>query len=427
MGTAGRDPSPTVASPLTGSWRFLGGLLCSALGALTFLPPSASSGWLASAAVRLAGEFGYLFTVPAILTFLPGWRRTAAGKFGVLLSIAAIFLLARPTFSAMETSEALPDIFSDRFGTETRVRHRFAEPARTVPFLATELLRPVTSWPVRYERISLTQSDGNELTLHVFHPPYLHGRIPALIVLHGESWAGGVSRELGALDAYLAARDYLVVAISGRLAARRSFQSARADVLATLDYLKTHASELGVDPNRLAIMGRAVAGQLALLVAYTATDPSLRGVIALYPPTDLGRWYANSGDAVSPHTRTVLKDYLGGPPEHAPQAYEAASPIKFVQRGTPPTLLVHGMRDGLIPSEQSERLATRLEEAGVKHLFVKLPWASHVCDQNFAGPCGQITTYAVERFLDAVMRRPSATAELTGWQSKSAGSSGRVR
>ena len=385
--------------------------MCSAVGALTFLPPSASSTWLTSAAVRLATEFGYCFTVPAILTFLPGWRRNLAGHVGALLSVAAMLLLVRPTFSAIETSEALPDLFSARFGTEIRARDRFADQVRAVPFLVSELVKPVASQPVRYEQVSLTHPDGDELTLDIYHPSYLHDRIPALIVLHGESWAGGIGRELVALNGYLAARDYVVVAMSSRLAARRSFPSARADVLMTLDHVKAHASELGLDPARLAILGRAVAGQLALLVAYTATDPSIRGAIALYAPTDLGHWYASAGEAVSPNTRAILRDYLGGPLEQATEAYEAASPITFVQRGTPPTLLVHGMRDGLIPSEHSERLARRLEEVGAKHLFVRLPWASHVCDQNFSGPCGQITTYAVERFLDAVMRQPSASAK----------------
>ena len=71
------------------------------------------------------------------------------------------------------------------------------------------------------------------------------------------------------------------------------------------------------------------------------------------------------------------------------------------------------MRDQLIPSEQSERLADRLEEVGVKHLLIRLPWATHFCDHHFTGPCGQITTYAVERFLDGVMRKSSRSAQLT--------------
>ena len=93
---------------------------------------------------------------------------------------------------------------------------------------------------------------------------------------------------------------------------------------------------------------------------------------------------------------------MGGSPARVEQAYFDASPINFVSAGSPPTLLIHGLRDELVPPDQSARLDDRLQKAGVKHLLVSLPWATHGCDRSFAGPCGQLTTYAVERFLDAV-------------------------
>ena len=46
----------------------------------------------------------------------------------------------------------------------------------------------------------------------------------------------------------------------------------------------------------------------------------------------------------------------------------------------------------------------RLLEAGVPHALVRLPWATHACDYLFRGPCGQVSTFAVEWFLDAVLR-----------------------
>ncbi len=54
---------------------------------------------------------------------------------------------------------------------------------------------------------------------------------------------------------------------------------------------------------------------------------------------------------------------------------------------------------------QSERLREQLAEAGVSHLLLRLPWGTHGCDVKFSGPCGQISTYAIERFLAAVVRR----------------------
>ena len=67
-------------------------------------------------------------------------------------------------------------------------------------------------------------------------------------------------------------------------------------------------------------------------------------------------------------------------------------------------LLIHGGRDNLVSPVQSERLAARLAAAGCRYFFLRLPWAMHGCDVNFSGPSGQISTYAVERFLAAVFR-----------------------
>ena len=73
----------------------------------------------------------------------------------------------------------------------------------------------------------------------------------------------------------------------------------------------------------------------------------------------------------------------------------------------PPTLLIHGLHDAHVSPEESERLEAKLSQAHVKSLFLRLPWATHACDWSFSGPCGQITTYAVERFLERVMYTPA--------------------
>ncbi len=62
------------------------------------------------------------------------------------------------------------------------------------------------------------------------------------------------------------------------------------------------------------------------------------------------------------------------------------------------------MHDGHVSPEEAVRLETKLQTAGVKNLFLRLPWATHGCDWSFNGPCGQITTYAVEGFLERVTR-----------------------
>ena len=60
--------------------------------------------------------------------------------------------------------------------------------------------------------------------------------------------------------------------------------------------------------------------------------------------------------------------------------------------------------DELVFVKQSERLDARLAAARRPHFFLQLPWATHGCDYNFNGPCGQLSTYAIERFLAVVMQ-----------------------
>jgi acetyl esterase/lipase len=297
----------------------------------------------------------------------------------------------------------LPGAFDASFGTERRQRTDFAEPRRTEPLVLTELLRPVQSPPVRFETVEIKALDGAMLALDVYRPGYVHGPLPALIVIHGGLWAPGSNAEFLALNAYLAARDYVVVALNYRQAPQSRFPAGRDDVLASVAYVKVHAERLGIDPDRLAMLGRSSGGELALLAAYTAGDPSIRGAISLYGHTDLRFEYDHPAPRTLLDTRGLLERYLGGSPTGSADAYFAASPVNFVQAGTPATLLIHGMRDSVVGPEQTTRLESRLQEAGVRHLAVRLPWATHGCDRSFGGPCGQIATYAVERFLDSVM------------------------
>jgi acetyl esterase/lipase len=307
-------------------------------------------------------------------------------------------------------SRGLPGEFDARFGAERRVRAHVAEGPREAPLVIPELLRPLTLPAVRYEERVFSTRGDEKLTIDIYRPAYEHGPLPGLIVVHGGTWQSSSTSEFVALNAYLAGRDCVVAAINYR-AAPKPFPDGRDDVLAAMAYLKVYGPQFGLDPTRIALLGRSAGGQLALLAAYTAGDPAIRGVISVYGPTDLQFGYEHPAPSGLFDTRSALDAYLGGSPASAADNYFAASPINFVTATSPPTLLIHGMRDAIVSPDESVRLEERLQKAGVKHMFVRLPWATHGCDKSFGGPCGQIATYAVERFLDAVMIAPPSSRE----------------
>ncbi len=375
-------------------------ILIFSLSLLSVFPAPTNSLWKLAIG---ATEWGHVLAAMALITLLPGWQRSRKGWIAGVFGIVAAMLALTPLVRAALVARQFPNQLQAAFGETTLLANDNA-PARPEPFVAVDLLRGVDSPEVECKSLVYSEVDGQTLRLDLYQPPSSPRPAPCVIVIHGGSWRSGDSKQLAPLNTYLAARGYIVAAINYRLAPRWRFPAARDDVIAALNFLKAHADSLHLDPQRFVLIGRSAGGELALLVAFTLHDPSIRGVVSFYGPTDMYWSWTHPGNPLVIDAHDIFKACLGGSPEAVPANYDAASPIRFVEAATPPTLLIHGGRDELVSPRQSERLAERLAEAGVPHFVLKLPWATHAGDFNFSGPFGQISTYAIERFL-AVMRR----------------------
>lgn len=391
--------SPSTRHPFLGPLRLTWGVLSLLLALLAVLPAPTYLLWQAAVAVT---EFGHWLALLALAPLLPGWRRSRSGRAGAALGLGAAALAISPLARALPVAAQLPVQLSAAFGVARPLSIANA-PARPAPLAALDLLRGVGSSPVASQRLVYSTVEGQDLALDYYPPPLSEIPAPLLIVIHGGSWQGGDSTQLTPLNSYLAARGYAVAAINYRLAPRWVFPAAYDDLRAAIGFLKGRAAELRLDPARIALLGRSAGGQLALLAAYASGDPAIKGVVSFYAPADMPYGYDNPSSPLVLDSRGTLEAYLGGTPASAPAAYRAASPIEFVGPSSPPTLLIHGPRDELVRYAQSERLAARLREVARPHLLLNLPWATHGCDFNFSGPSGQISTYAIERFLAVVM------------------------
>jgi len=377
----------------------LGGL-CFALSLLVIVPTPTSALWKLTIFVT---EWGYWLIPLALLPLWTGWRRSWCGRIGALLGLCAVPLFLSPLFLAIPITHQIPLDLVNTFG-ETKPNSRLHAPARPAPLVLVDLFRGVHSPAVLISRHTYVKNKSYELAVNLYHPPHQKGLAPGVLVIHGGSWSSGDATQLTALNSYLAARGYVVAAMNYRLAPTWPFPAALEDVRAAITFLKEHATTLGLDAQRLVLVGRSAGGQLALLAGYTAEEHSIRGVVAFYSPADLEYAYANPSNPAVLDTKGILEKYLGGNPNQIREIYQASSPIQFVKPTTPPTLLIHGERDELVTPAQSERLSHQLSQQGVPHVYLRFPWATHGCDANFNGPCGQISTFAIERFLTAVMR-----------------------
>ncbi len=241
---------------------------------------------------------------------------------------------------------------------------------------------------------------------------------PAIVVVHGGAWRGGGKGAASFIptsaDHYFATRGYVVYDVEYRLAPEFPYPAALEDVECALGWVRRHAAEDGVDPDRVALLGRSAGAHLALLAAYRAgrdavptgceAPASVRAVVSLYGPTDLRRGYEDPLRPDLIDARGVLRDFLGGAPDVFPERYADATPATWIAAPLPPTLLIHGGADQLVRVDDSRGLAARLRAGGHRASLVELPWSGHGFDAVFQGLGGQLALYAVERFLAAELR-----------------------
>ncbi len=356
--------------------------------------------------VRVAASEGSAWIVAAALLVAVLARWAARPAWIAVLALASAGMALVPLARAWTVATVVPAELARAFGSSAAT----LPDSRPSPLVWADLFRGLSVPDLEPSAIVFREVDGVELALDVYRPPAGPGPYPVVLVVHGGGWRGGTRHEFDGLSRYLAQRGFLVASTDYRLAPAHPFPAARDDVAAALAAIKSHAGDLHADAARVVLVGRSAGAQLALLAAYTSRDPAVRGVVGFYGPTDLVYGYTHPADPKVYDSTTTLATYIGGHLRERRASYEMASPINYVTPATPPTLLVHGTPDELVDKEQSRRLARQLRGAGVPHLLVELPWASHACDYFLRGPCGQISTYAVERFLGAVITGGGAAA-----------------
>ena len=138
------------------------------------------------------------------------------------------------------------------------------------------------------------------------------------------------------------------------------FGAGIIDVESAVRYLRAHAAEYRVDPDRIALIGESAGGQIASMAAL-APDVGVRAVVALYSPSDLVT-LAKTTHYIPENVRRQIQ----GTPWEALvlQGLKQLSPINNLHRDMPPFLLIHGTSDSLVPFEQSERMCEAIQKAG---------------------------------------------------------------
>ena len=315
-----------------------------------------------------------------------------------VIGLLAIALFLSPIIRAYFVASTLKQNFVAVFGDGSA---NINGDSSLKPFSFLRIFNSVPN--VRYKTLTYNTDKAVPLTLD-FYPAFLGGKKPCVIVVHGGSWSSGDSKQLPELNSILATAGYHVAAINYRMAPQYQTPAPVNDIHEVFNYLRKHADELNIDTNNFVLLGRSAGAQIALLSAYSKPEQGLKGVVDFYGPADMVWGYSIPSNPLIMDSRKVMENYIGGNYKSVPEKFVASSPIEFVSKQSPPTLLIHGGNDVLVSPYHSLKLDKKLTDNNIKHFWLKLPWATHGFDYNINGPGGQLSTYVVERFINTVTK-----------------------
>jgi acetyl esterase/lipase len=266
------------------------------------------------------------------------------------------------------------------------------------------------------ENVPYREVDGRQLQLDIAYPADTSRKHPAILFIHGGGWRGGNRQTYRREIEEAARRGYVAATVSYRLTepdksghAKYPFPAAVHDVKAAVRFLRQHADQYGIAPDRIGVTGGSAGGHLSLMLGLTDADDGLEGetkgdvpgtrvqaVVNVFGPTDMVLLHKTS-----PGAAPIVVSFLAGTPDSAAEAYRQSSPITFVTKDDPPTLTIHGTADTLVPPDQAERLDQALQKAGVPHELLLLEGQGH----GFRGEAVNKSREAMYRFFDEHLKK----------------------
>ncbi len=256
----------------------------------------------------------------------------------------------------------------------------------------------------RTEDVIYGRKLGTALTMDIFTPVKDAKGVGVILVVSG----GFRSSHEAINPAYvkpLCGRGFTVFAVVHGSQPRFTVPEIIQDVNRAVRFIRYHAKDYAIDPDHIGICGGSAGGHLALMLGTagdngnaTASDPvervssRVQAVACFFPPTDFlnygkeGREMIHATDHGPPFRAAFdyheldRRSMLFVPITDNDRLREIArqiSPVTFVTPDDPPTLIIHGNADLLVPLQQSELLSAKLAKSGVECRLVVKKGAGH--------------------------------------------------
>lgn len=242
--------------------------------------------------------------------------------------------------------------------------------------------------------------DGEPVQLSIYRPAR-STPAPVLVFIPGGGWVAGDRSANSADMRWFADQGWLAISVGYSLSSadRHLWDVTGEQIGCALAWVVENASRYGGDPTRLSLTGDSAGGNLAINAAYMAADgtltsscggrlPTVGAVSALYPVVDPAGFYDNPTPVLDGYARGMVGSYTGGPPQQFPDRYAAIASESYINPAAPPTLVILGEADHLVPTAGTYRFVEKARAAGVDVELVTVPYADHVFDAR-PGSIGQ--------------------------------------
>ena len=249
------------------------------------------------------------------------------------------------------------------------------------------------------ENVTYSTVDGEALKMDILAPwsqryDYLKSDPrPLIVFVQGSSWRQPtMGEEIPQLVQFVKA-GYIVATVQHRNSLDgHSFPAFLQDVKTAIRFLRAHAEQYAIDPQRVAIWGTSSGANASLLVALTPDDPryktaeytdqsdAVNAVVSCFAPTDVVDTFKNASQV--PGSDILQYSLFGTDPSKWEDINRQMSPLYQIKDGQkyPPFLLLHGDADKVVPYHQMEDMYHALEEHGVSVEAYRVKGANHERD-----------------------------------------------
>jgi len=268
--------------------------------------------------------------------------------------------------------------------------------------LFLSLLVTEASAQTRTQDVIYLKSGGAAFTMDVVRPAKPNKAAVVFIVSGGWISDHSMISSFGAeIEKSFTAGGFTVFSVVHGAQPRYKVAEIVEQVQTAVRFVHAHAADYGIDTDRVGVSGISSGGHLALMIAGSADSP-VNAVAAIAPPTDLANWGKPGVILTDEPQLAMFIPALGfdpkGPRSDIETLAKKLSPINHVTAKYPPTLIVHGDQDKIVPLQQAKAMDQALAKAGVQHKLEVVSGGGHD-DKTFRPGVMKALEWFKERLL----------------------------